>query len=126
VQRGGRSQCFADGDARLPVDAAGSLVVMAAARSVLVFDVSSPEAPALRGWVDVDDPIGALRIVGARVYVVGEGAEASGLVIDVSSPSAPVVVGEHDVAHWVRGVVFRGDHAYRATPAGVEIAAVER
>jgi hypothetical protein len=61
------------------------------------------------------------------VYVAWADREVMiGPVIDITDPSAPVEVGEHEVAEWVRGVLWRGDWAYRPHAGGVEIARVGR
>jgi hypothetical protein len=110
-----------------PITALGTLVATGAQGDLLVVDVSDPSEPALLGTVGLDESARYLAASGSRVYVAWSDREVdSGPVVDITDPSAPVEAGEHEVAEWVRGVVWRGDWAYRPYSRGVEIAQVGR
>jgi len=110
-----------------PLAASGTLVVAAAQGYLLVVDVSDPREPELRSTLALDGPAWSLRVSDRQVYVAWADREVMiGPVIDITDPSAPVEVGEHEVAEWVRGVLWRGDWAYRPHAGGVEIARVGR
>ena len=107
--------------------ATGMIVVAAAQGDLLVVDLEDPYEPELLGSLSLDEPVSRLRVSGSQVYVAWVDRDVmSGPVVDLTDPSEPVVAGEHEVAEWVRGVLWRGDWAYRPRACGVEIARVRR
>jgi len=118
-------QCFGSENDPLPLTSYGNLAVMAIEQSLLVVNVSDPEAPMLVGWVDTYEPAVALRASGRGVYAVASGQVSYGDVVDISSPAEPELIGYHNVGAWVLGAVVRGSWAYRIGPPGIQVAAVE-
>jgi len=57
-----------------------------------VIDISNPDAPVLAAQVAVPEPIGALLIKGARLYLTGNGPRPTLTTLDVSDPAAPKVL----------------------------------
>ena len=118
--------CFGVETDPLPLTSSGSGVVMAADLSVLVVDVSSPEAPELSGWVDTHDSSIAIRAAGRAIYSVAYEGASYGQVVDISDSSEPEMLSYHDVGAWVQGAVILGNWAYRVAPPGIQVAALER
>lgn len=118
-------ECFAYATDPLPITSAGNMVVLGTEQSVLVVDLSFPEAPELAGWVDTYEPVAAMRIAGRGLYSVSSEDASYGQVLDISRPAEPELLGYHDVGYWVLGTVVRGSWAYRTRSWGIEVAELE-
>ena len=87
--------------------------------SLFTVDVSSPDAPALLGQIDIDtyDGIVGLTIDGHTVYAAGG---TGGLfIVDISDPAAPLVIGR--VPGDVRDVAIVDGIAYLAGRDGLHL-----
>jgi hypothetical protein len=98
----------------------GDLAYVAAAHSLAVVDVSTPESPIVVGslpWGE-EDYLADVAVAGDRACVA---AAADGLyVVDVSDPEDPVLVGL-DSSGGALDVAIRGDLAYVAGGNGLRI-----
>ena len=73
------------------IRAEGAYVYVAAGKTLTIFDVSNPEAPARRGSYTFPDQLWGFRVAGSRAYV---GANFFGLgILDVSDPGSPKLIG---------------------------------
>jgi hypothetical protein len=85
----------------------GRFVYVAASRTLTIFEISDPSAPARRGAYTFPDKIWGFTIAGAHAYAA---VDLAGIgIVDVSNPAAPTLRGWFKTKDQAHGVaVFEG------------------
>jgi hypothetical protein len=94
------------------VEASGTMVYIAAGKTLTLVDVSNPAAPRRLGSHSFPDLIWNMTVSGSNVYVAND---TSGLsIIDVSKPEAPMVLGSIRTPGQAKAVALAGSRAFVA------------
>lgn len=89
---------------------------------LLVFDVSSPANPQLRGWCPIRRYGSDLVVSGSYAYVAENEQDSGGLeVVDISNPAAPEPVGWYAAGAGAGKVALSGNCACLAGPNGLHV-----
>ncbi len=95
----------------------GQRLVLASSSALLVFDVTIPELPELRGSVELGGAAQDVALVGGRAVVAL--GDAGVVVVDVDDMDEPKVAMVIPLGKEAVAVALGGSHAYVATDAGV-------
>ena len=102
------------------IKAQGSIVYIASNKTLVMYDVSNPEAPKRVGAHTFGEQIWGFRVIGSRVYAA---TGHSGLaILDVSNPAAPVQVSQTKTPGQAKNVDVAGKIALVANHmSGVDV-----
>jgi PGF-pre-PGF domain-containing protein len=91
-------------------DISGNFMYVAAGyNGLLIFDISNPSSPVLKGSYDIEGYASGVSVSGNYAYIVNS---SEFLIFDISNPSSPVLKGSYDTLFIANDVSVAGNYAY--------------
>ncbi|HEY0735730.1 MAG TPA: hypothetical protein VGD69_12540, partial [Herpetosiphonaceae bacterium] len=106
-------------DVAYDVEVDGSYLYVAIANGLAVFDLSTPQAPALRSTREMLGYPTDLEVTNGRAYVTFDSVGLA--ILDVRNPDDPELLTTYPVAESVRALEVDGSLIYLATSSGLQI-----